>query len=276
MPSGVRMEAQAEKESLAGDVMESMGEPRESGTELNQSHESEGASNENTIDHAKALASVKKRMKAMSMNHERELRDMQARMAEMQSNRAPEPSYGSNNGQYNAQVQPGSVDEQIHKAVSFALQHKEMQEQKAREAQNQAHVQKKYKELYKHLDNMGDKYDDFHDTVFGEEAQFTPSMRDYAVTLPKSGKGSAGEVLYNLGKNPEELNRISQLHPADQAEEMARLSHALIAGGSEKAQSQSRPLGQVKTNPVSHSNASVTDKTPIGSIRARMKSGTFK
>lgn len=271
------MEAQdVEKEALAGDVMESMGESRESGTDLNQSHESEGASNENTVDHAKSLASIKKRMKAMSMNHERELRDMQARMAEMHSNRAQDPSYGAQNGQYSAQVQPGSVDEQIHKAVSYALQHKELEERKAKEAQNQVHVQKKYKELYNHLDNMGDKYDDFHDTVFGEDAQFTPSMRDYAVTLPKSGKGSAGEVLYNLGKNPDELSRISQLHPADQAQEMAKLSHALIAGSNEKSQSQSRPLGQVKTNPVSHSSASVTDKTPIGSIRARMKSGTFK
>ena len=64
------------------------------------------------------------------------------------------------------------------------------------------HVQKQYKELYKHLDTMGDKYDDFHDTVFGDEAQFTPAMRDYSMTFPKKGTGSAGEVLYHLGKNP--------------------------------------------------------------------------
>lgn len=276
------MEAQEmsgqEKDSLAGHVMDSVGMPDGAEHEVDQSHESAGTANSNQdIDHAKALSSAKKRMKAMSMNHDREIRDLHARVADLQTKLAPQSPDPMANpyGQQAQQVQPGSVDEHIHRAVSFALNHRDMEERKAKEAQNQAHVQKQYKELYKHLDTMGDKYDDFHDTVFGDEAQFTPAMRDYSMTLPKKGTGSAGEVLYHLGKNPEELDRISKLHPLDQATEMARLSHALISGGEAKPSSP-RPLGQIKSNPVTNSSNVITDKTPVGSIRERMKSGKWK
>lgn len=273
------MEAQEmsspEKETLAKNVMESLGESESNSSEIDQSHDSEGTANSNEgIDHAKALSSAKKRMKAMSMNHEREIRDLHARMADLQQRLSPQ-SHSQETNHYNSEVAPGSVDEQIHKAVSFALNHRDMEERKAKEAQSHAHVQKKFKELRNHLDSMGDKYDDFHDVVMHEDALFTPAMRDYALTMPKTGKGSVGEVLYKLGKNPEELERISKLHPTDQAEEMLRLSHALIQGGEEKGSQPHRPLGQIKTNPVTNSHA-ITEKTPIGSIRARMKSGKWK
>lgn len=263
-----------EQDALAGDVMESLGEPKESAADIDQSHESAGAA-DNSEDHTKALSSAKKRLKAQGMQHERELREMHARIADLQSKLSPQPSYGQDATPYGAGVQPGSVDEQIHKAVSFALQHKELEERKAKEVANQAHVQKQYKDLYKHLDSMGDKYDDFHDTVFGDDAQYTPAMRDYAMTLPKSGQGSAGEVLYKLGKNPQELERIARLHPLDQAAEMSKLSHALISGGEAKGGQPSRTLGNIKTTPVSHSHV-ITDKTPVSSLRQRMKSGQWK
>jgi hypothetical protein len=262
-----------EQDALAGDVMESLGEPQEAAADVNQSHESAGAA-DNSEDHAKALASAKKRLKAQGIQHERELREMHARMADLQTKLSPQPSYG-HDASYGAGVQPGSVDEQIHKAVSFALNHREMEERKAKEVANQAHVQKQYKDLYKHLDSMGDKYDDFHDVVFGDDTQYTPAMRDYAMTLPKSGQGSAGEVLYKLGKSPQELERIARLHPLDQAAEMTKLSHALISGGDGKSAQQTRTLGNIKTTPVSQSHV-ITDKTPVSSLRQRMKSGQWK
>jgi hypothetical protein len=150
-----------------------------------------------------------------------------------------------------------------------------MEERKARDAQEASHLQKSYQNFNKHLDGMNDKYDDFHETVFGEDIPYTSHMRDYAMTLPRSGSGSAGEVLYKLGKNRAELERISKLHPLDQASELAKLSHSLISGGDHKSSQSNRPLGQIKNNPVSNSHA-VTEKTPIGSIRERMKSGTWK
>ena len=99
-------------------------------------------------------------------------------------------------------------------------------------------------------------------------------MRDAALMLPKKGAGSAGEVLYKLGKNPEELSRISKLHPHEQAQELVAISHALISGGENKGSSQ-RPLGQIKNNPVTNS-AGVTEKTSPAQIRALMKAGKFK
>lgn len=278
MPGGLEnMEAQNsssnDQDGLAGEVMESVGVPEEATDVVNESHESAGAANsENNHD----PLYVQKRLKQQRRQHDREIREMHARMSELQSrlNQSPNQSMGHMQGDGN-QPNPG-IDEQIHRAVSYALNHREMEERKAQEAQNQMHVQKQYKELYKHLDSMNDKYDDFHDVVFGDDAQFTPAMRDYSMTLPKKGAGSAGEVLYHLGKpeNRSELERISKLHPLDQASEMARLSHALISGGESKS-SQPRPLGQIKTNPVINSHA-VTDKTPVGSIRQRMKSGSWK
>lgn len=263
-----------EQDALASNVMESLGEPEGAAAEIDQSHESAGTQNSNEgVDHAKALASAKKRLKAQSMNHARDVQGLHARIADLETKLSPQPSYGEAN-RYSAAMQPGSVEEQIHKAVSFALNHKDMEERKAKEAQAAQHIQKQYKELHKHLDNMGDKYDDFHDVVLGDDAQFTPAMRDYALTMPKTGPGSVGEVLYKLGKNPEELERISKLHPLDQASEMARLSHALMLGSESKGD-KPRTLGQIKTNPVTNSHI-VTDKTPVGDIRQRMKSGKWK
>lgn len=264
------MEAQ-EQDVLADKVMENLGEAPEASDEINQSQESEGAANPE--DNRGDTLAVQKRLKQQKRSHDREMREMQARMAQMQSQlgeRSQDPSANS----YSAQVEPGSMDEQIHKAVSFALNHRDMEERRARDAQQAAYVQKQYKELYNHLDSMGDKYEDFHDRVFGDDTNITPAMRDYAMTLPKKGAGSSGEVLYNLAKNTSELDRIAKLHPLEQASEMAKLSHALIKGGESKG-SQSRPLGQIKTNPVVSSHV-INEKTPISSIRERMRSGSWK
>jgi hypothetical protein len=192
-------------------------------------------------------------------------------------NRGSSDQSGMDSGNPNDSGAPaGSVEEQIHKAVSFALGHKEREERKANEAKSAAHVQKQYGELHKHLDNVSDKYDDFDETVRGEHTPFTPHMRDAALflDLDHNSPGSAGEVLYKLAKNPEELDRISKLHPLDQAREMVKLSKALISGGDSKA-TPPRPLGNIKNSPVNNSHA-VNDKTPIGSIRQRMKSGNWK
>jgi chromosome segregation ATPase len=278
-PSGENMEAHEmssqEKDVLASKVMNSLGESEGSEAEINQSTGSEGEPNSSEgMDYAKALSSAKKRLKAQSMQHEREVRDLHARMAEMESRISPNQNR-QEAYHYDSQAQPGSVEEHIQKAVSYALNQRDLEERKAKEAESMAHVQKKYRELQRHLDEMSDRYDDFHDTVLADDVQFTPAMRDYALTMPKKGPGSVGEVLYKLGKNREELSRISKLHPADQAEEMARLSHALITGDKGESTNQSRPLGTIKSTPVTNHHV-VNDKTPISNIRDRMKQGKWK
>lgn len=264
-----------DQEDHAGEVMESMGV--QDGSE-NASMEAEPQEERQEQEgRSKESLAVQKRLKAQKRAHEREVRDLHARIGELE-NRMSQPMHSSQNQAMDHYSAPegGNIDEHIHKAVSYALQHKENEERKAREAQSMAHVHRKYQEFEKHLDNMGDVYDDFHDVVMAPDAKFTHTMRDYAArTMAKHGPGSAGEVLYKLGKNPQELERIANLHPDDQAEELHKLSLALMKGGENKSSQSSRPLGQIKSNPVTNS-ANVTDKTPIGSIRQRMKSGSWK
>ncbi len=266
----VRAESNQGQDGLADSVNDSMG------IEESQPEANAQGGDESDEANSKETLAVQKRLKSQKRSHEREVRELHARIGDLEA-RIPQPNYQTPEQPMNPYQAPqgGGIDEHIHKAVSYALQHKEMEERKAHEAQSQAHVQKQYQEFQKHLDNVGDKYDDFHDVVFGRDTPYTPSMRDYAVTLPRSGTGSAGEVLYKLGKNPEELSRISKLHPLDQASEMSRLSHALISGSESKNSSSDRPLGQIKSNPVTNSHV-ITDKTPVGSIRQRMKSGSWK
>jgi hypothetical protein len=270
MPSGVNMDSAQDMsgndmENLTGQVADGLGEAPEQMEEAVETPNAGG--NENN---GETLA-VQKRIKQLKRSHEREMREMQARMADMQSQLQSNPLQQSQESPYSAGN--GNVDDAIHKAVSFALQHRDMEERKAKEAQSQQHIAKQYQELNKHLDSTADKYDDFEDVVRGD-APFTAHMRDAALMLPKKGPGSAGEVLYKLGKDPDALQRIAKLHPVDQAAELVALSHALISGGEQKGMN-SRPLGQVKANPVVNS-AGITDKTPISSIRDRMKQGTFK
>lgn len=263
--------SERDKEQLADKVNEGLGEPKESIDSENDSHDSLGS------DNIGDPLYVQKRLKQQKRAHDREIRDMQARMSDMQSQMSQNQqsqSFDANRNVNPGGNQPGNMDEAIHKAVGFALQHRDMEERKAKEAQNAAHISRQYQDLQRHLDKTSDKYDDFDDVVRGDNAPFTPSMRDASLMLPKQGAGSAGEVLYKLGKNPEELNRIAKLHPVDQASEMVKLSHALISGGENK-NTPSRPLGQIKANPVSNS-AGVTEKTSPSEIRAMMRAGKFK
>lgn len=250
-----------DQEGLASEVMESVGESKEAPKEEAPSGEDEGR--ETLPD------GVKDRLWRQERKHQREMRNMKAQLENLQSQFSQNTNPASHEANpYTGGESPG-VDEQIHKAVSYALQHKELEERKAKEAERMQHVHKQYQDLHKHLDDTADKYDDFEDVVRGPHTPFTPHMRDAALLLPRKGAGSAGEVLYKLGKNPSELDRISKLHPLDQAAEVVAMSHALINGADTKT-STPRPLGQIKSNPVTNTHA-VTDKTPVSDLRKRMK-----
>lgn len=211
---------------------------------------------------------VQKRLKQQKRAHEREIRELHSRMNDIQSKLGHQTD---NSSAYQNQGQTdGNMDEQIHKAVSYALQHRDMEERKAKEAENHAHVHRQYVDLQRHLDNVADKYDDFDEVVRSDDAPFSSHMRDASLLLPKSGKGSAGEVLYKLGKNQNELSRIAKLHPLDQAAEMVKLSHALINGGEKSVNQLSRPLGNIKGNPGTNSHA-VTENTSVSELRKRMR-----
>jgi len=227
------------------------------------------------------LNKVQKRLHAQANKHRKEMRTMQEHMMRMQAQLGgdsadPQQSpYNSNS--YSSPGQPNppamSEEERIHTAVRYALGAKEHEEKQAKMAESQAHVHKQYQRLNDEFDKASEKYDDFDDVVREGDAPFTDHVRD-ALLLVKN----PAEVAYRLGKNRSELERISRLHPLDQAQEVIDLSHALRAGNSQKASSapnKSNPLGSVKANPVSASR-SVTGKTSASEIRAKMKAGTWK
>lgn len=222
--------------------------------------------------------SVKKRLGMQAKRHQREMRAMQEQIAHMQARMGQHSNvqYDSDVNPYPSPGQPSAPvdteEQRIQKAVRYALQAKEAEERKAKDVERHAHVQKQYERLHQEFDKASDKYDDFDDVVRDDNVPFTPHVRDALLLVD-----NPAEVAYKLGKNREELMRISQLHPLDQAREVNKLSFALMGGNHGKPSSSSRPnpIGQVKANPANNSSA-VTEKTPVSSIRARMKQGTWK
>jgi hypothetical protein len=253
--------------SLQGEENASQGMPAD---EMQQGEGQEASEGQNTND----PLFVQKRLKQQKRAHEREIRALHAKIEAMQSNGPKDEHYPDQSINPYEAPQGGDMAEHIHRAVNQVLAHKEMQEQKVKQAQEAQHINKQYQDLHNHLDNVSDKYDDFDDVVRGSDLPFTSHMRDASLLLPQTGPGSAGEVLYKLGKNREELNRISKLHPIEQARELNKLSHALANGG-ERHSSAPRSMGNIKSNPVNNSHA-ITDKTSASEIRARMKAGKFK
>lgn len=222
--------------------------------------------------------SIKKRLGMQAKKHQREMRQMQEQLMRMQSligdNSNSQDSYNSN--PYPSPGQPNppgmSEEEKIQQAVRYALGMKEHEERKAKEAERQAHVYKQYQRLNDEFDNASDKYEDFDEVVRGDDVPFTQHVRDALLLVP-----NPADVAYRLGKNRSELERISSLHPLDQAREVNKLAFSLMGGtnGKPSGTPKSNPIGSIKANPA-HSSSAITDKTPPSVIRARMKAGTWK
>jgi len=222
---------------------------------------------------------MRRRLHGQAKKHAREMRQLHDRISQMQSQGSDsanpqtsmyqEPPYSSP-GQPSAP--PMSEEERIQKAVRFALGAKEHEERQAKDAERQMHVHKQYQRLNDEFDRASEKYDDFDDVVRGDDIPFTPHVRDALLLVE-----NPAEVAYKLGKNKSELERISKLHPLDQAREVNKLSFSLMGGQNGKTPSPAKanPLGSVRANPAHSSNA-VTGKTPPSEIRRRMKAGTWK
>ncbi len=242
--------------------------------EFGASEDSQGMEGEN------ATSSVQKRIHAQAKKHAREIRQLHERISQMQSQGSdsanPEASMYQEPSSYSSPGQPNppamSEEERIHKAVRFALGAKEHEERQAKDAERQAHVHKQYQRLNDEFDNASEKYEDFDEVVRGDDIPFTPHVRDALLLVE-----NPADVAYKLGKNKSELERISKLHPLDQAREVNKLSFSLMGGqnGKTSSPSKSNPLGSVRANPA-HSSTAVTGKTPPSEIRRRMKAGTWK
>ncbi len=224
---------------------------------------------------------VKKRLGMQAKKHQREIRALHDRIANMQAMMAGVDSANPQHSAYetNPYPSPGqpmppgmSEEEKIQHAVRMALGMKDHEERQAREMQRQAHVHKQYQRLNDEFDQASDKYEDFDDVVRGDDVPFTKDIRDLLLFVE-----NPADVAYKLAKNRKDLERISQLHPIDMAREINKLSFALLGGNSGKPSNSHKttPMGSIRANPA-HSSTAITDKTPPSVIRARMKAGTWK
>lgn len=218
---------------------------------------------------------IKKRLGMQAKKHQREMRQMQEQLqnvhAMLGANNQQDTQHYVSPGQPNP---PGmSEDERIQHAVRLAFGMKDQEERKAKDAERHAHVQKQYQRLNGEFDKASDKYEDFDEVVRGDDVPFTPHVRDAMLLID-----NPSDVAYRLGKNRDELERISRLHPLDQAREVNKLSFALMNNGGKpqgNSQNKTNPMGGIKPNPAYDSGA-ITDKTPPSVIRQRMKAGTWK
>src|SRR6185503_12736205 len=121
-------------------------------------------------------------------------------------------------------------------AVRMALGMKDHEEKQAREVEHQTHVHKQYQRLNNEFDKASDKHDDFDDVVRGDDMPFSPHVRDALLLVE-----NPADVAYKLEKNRAELERISKLHPLDQAREVNKLSFSLMCGKEGKPSSHSKP-----------------------------------
>ena len=224
---------------------------------------------------------MQKRLHTQARKHSREMRQLRENMAQMQNMMANSESARPNEYPHPTQPYPSpgqpsppgmSEEERIQHAVRFALGAKDHEDRQAKEAERQAHVHKQYQRLNDEFDNAGERYEDFDDVVRHEDVPFTPHVRDALLLVE-----NPADVAYKLGKNRSELERISKLHPLDQAREVNKLSFSLMGGNGKNTSSPQKtsPMGSIKANPHS-SHGHVTDKTPPSVIRQRMRAGTWK
>lgn len=95
-----------------------------------------------------------------------------------------------------------------------------MREQEHKQREDNAMLQARQDKFFDALDKAAEKYPDFDEVVKNKELPLTESMLNVAMAT-KNGP----DLLYFLGKNPKEVQRISKLHPLLQQEVVA--NHAL-------------------------------------------------
>lgn len=218
--------------------------------------------------------SVKKRLGQQAKKHQKALRMMQDRIDRLEAHlsnqgqpmmeNAPQPEMGMD------QANPGNISDIVAAALRAQKALEQRQQEEAQAAANKAHISKQYQDMHSDLEKAGDKYEDFEDVVLSPDVPFTNAMRDATLMLPS---GSRADVLYKLGKNREELQRIGKLHPLDQAQEVVKLYLAMMSNNDGKAAEAPtmRPMGSIKTNPVT--SHAITEKTSVSDLRKRMKAG---
>lgn len=205
---------------------------------------------------------AKKRLGRQKKRYERELQEKEQLINELRSQMQNQPQAFDEQPNQSMQAHPNDVVSQIRQALAQEReeQQKALQQQEA--MKNQQYLADQYKAFEDRLNDASEKYDDFDDVVRDKDAPFTEHMRDAALLLP-----NAGDVLYKLGKNRDELSRIAKLHPLDQAKEMIKLAFVSQDKKGHKSENNENSgteiMEDVRGNPGSSNknlqNASVSD-----------------
>jgi len=92
-----------------------------------------------------------------------------------------------------------------------------------------------------------EKYADFNELVLHEDLKISPVMVE-AILLTDNDKVEAEDILYYLGKHPEESARIAKLSPLKAAGEIGKIEAKLSAPPPPKKITQApEPITPVKT-----------------------------
>lgn len=215
---------------------------------------------------------VKEKLGREKKRHTKELRALKDQLAQMQAMFSTKQETQSVANQSEMRdpytgnpIEPGSVQEEVYKAIQSAMLAKDQQEAKKKEVEKFAVVRQSFDRLHQELEKASDVYEDFDDVVRDDNAPFTPAMRDTAALLE-----NPAEVLYKLGKNREELFRIASLHPLLQAQEMIKLSFDLMKQ-KKNTSNAPKPITPLKNNPAISSTSRITEKSSVSEIRKYLK-----
>jgi hypothetical protein len=149
---------------------------------------------------------------------------------------------------------------------------KEREEQKEKETRSKYEKEEARRdELSERLsDNGHDKYDDFD-----EVAESTGDLlRSKGLSFSNAMMGAlleaenSHDIVYYLGKNPDEATRIANLTPYAQAKEIGKLEDKLNAVPKKQISKAPEPITPVSTGKASNDSA-LTDDLPIDEWMAR-------
>lgn len=168
---------------------------------------------------------VKKRLGQQEKKHKRELRAMQDQLAQMQQHimsQAQGSQAQAMGGEQSAMQQPNTQQPQMDYGRQLEMQRLE-------------------DEFNRDLERASEKYEDFDEIINDHRLPFTQSVSTVLRVLP-----NAGDVIYALGKNRDELYRIAGLSPHAQAKELTKLSTALTLKEKSAPKVQPKVMGQLK------------------------------
>ena len=173
-------------------------------------------------------------------------KQMQEQMAQRPAQQAQEASPAESQPQQGAQVDPDQLYKQVQERFNAEMQERQLKEQMNQVASNYL---AKVEEGKKNYEDFDDVTKDFDPTAFPQ------------VTFLLSGMDNAGDILYDLSKNPMKLagiDRLAERSPKQAAAELAKLSKSIVDNRQAQldAQSQgvSEPLDALKSSRIAGSN----------------------